>query len=261
MEPYIGPPKLATYLHPSPTGPFLELNNEPLKPPSPVTSALLQHNPSLIDLCTLESCQRYRENSSSSSSSPFKPRVSIPSLYICSPSKIRLDYEEPLKESDPKPIFPLDQTGSPISSAGDCSPNVSSCSSTPYSSPKVRKLPHPSSPDVFEAKESCSKAFDEVYHPPEQHPNATNDFNRDFLLNKTNNRNELQSTLPVKSHTSPILHRLLTCPTQSNQNDFSDHERNQSPQYQPRCSPTYKGSKRIYEKKPTKSVSQTRVTK
>ena len=252
---------MATYLHPSPNGPFLAMSNEPLKPPSPVTSALLQHNPSLIDLCTLDSYQRYREKSLSSNSSPFKPRVSIPSLYICSPSKIRLDYEEPHKESDSKPTFPLDQTGSPISSAGDCSPNVSSCSSTPYSSPKVRKLRHPSSPDVPEAKESCSKASDEVDHQPEQHPSATNDLNRDSLLNQTNNRNEPQSKLPAKSHTSPILHRLLTCPTQSNQNEFSENDRNQSPQYQPRCSPTYKGSKRIYEKKPTKSVSQTRVTK
>ena len=252
--------KLATYLHPSPTGPFLEFNNEPLKPPSPVTSALLKHNPSLIDLCTLDGCQRYQENSLSLNSSPLKPRLSIPSLYICSPSKIRLNYDEPLKESDPKPILPPDQAGSPISSAGDCSPNVSSCSSTPHSSPKVQKRAHPSSPDVLDEKEPSSNASGEIDHLSDQHPHATNDLTHDSLLNKTN-RNEPQSKPNGKSHTLPILHRLLTCPTQSHQNEFSDHARNQSPQTQARYSSTCKGSKRIYEKKPTKSVSQTRVTK
>ena len=139
MDQYIGSHKLATYLHPGPSGPFLELKSEPMKPPSPSTSALLQHNPSLIDLCTFNSlCQRLVENNSTPSTSPYKPFVSPSDLYFCIPPKTQTDCStEPIK---PEP------TGSPISSAGDCSPNVSSCSSTPYSSPKVKHTIQQNSP-------------------------------------------------------------------------------------------------------------------
>jgi hypothetical protein len=148
MDQYHGSHKLATYLHPGPSGPFLEFKNEPMKPPSPSTSALLQHNPSLIDLCTFNSlCQRLVENNSTPNSSPYKPFITPSELCFCIPS---------LTETDYNPIPKLaESTTSPISSVGDCSPNVSSCASTPYSSPKVKHLFQQNSPiDLCVTKES-----------------------------------------------------------------------------------------------------------
>jgi len=58
---------------------------------------------------------------------------------------------------------------------------------------------------------------------------------------------KVQETITKHSHTSPILHRLLTSPTKlnetsvlTNQNDFIDNDNNKSPQYRPRYSPFYK---------------------
>ena len=141
MNPYFGSRKLETYLHPGPTGPFLEFNNEPMKPPSPSTSALLHHNPSLIDLCTFNSiCQQLNENSStssSSSSSSHKPYLTSSDLYFCIPPMSQYDSSHQTNDSSAKSNLISDSTTSPISSVGDCSPNVSSYGSTPYSSPKV----------------------------------------------------------------------------------------------------------------------------
>jgi hypothetical protein len=145
---YIGSNKLATYLHPGPSGPFLELKNEPMKPPSPSTSALLQHNPSLIDLCAFNSlCQRLVETNSTPNTSPYKPFITPSDLYFCIPPD---DYDTNIK-SNPIP----ESTTSPISSVGDCSPNVSSYASTPYSSPKVKHLLQQNSPlDLCVTKDS-----------------------------------------------------------------------------------------------------------
>jgi hypothetical protein len=142
MDQFIGSHKLATYLHPGPSGPFLELKNEPVNPPSPSTSALLQHNPSLIDLCTFNSLyQRLAENSpSSNNTSPYKQFVTPSSdLYFSIPPMPQIECPQ---QSTNMP----DTTASPISSAGECSPNVSSCTSTPYSSPKVKHLLQQNSP-------------------------------------------------------------------------------------------------------------------
>ena len=147
MDEYLGSHKLATYLHPGPTGPYLELKNEPMRPPSPATIALLQHNPSLIDLCTFNSlCKRIVESNSTPNSSPYKPFITPTDLSFCIPP---LDYN---------PLAKLpESTTSPISSAGDCSPNVSSCASTPYSSPKVKHLFQQNSPiDLCVSKGSPS---------------------------------------------------------------------------------------------------------
>jgi hypothetical protein len=233
MEQYCGTPKLATYLHPGPTGPFLELKNEPMKPPSPSTSALLQHNPSLIDLCTFNSiCQRLVENSSTSNTSPYKPLVTPSDLFFCLPTMTQIDDSN---ETDTKPNIIPDTTASPISSAGECSPNVSSCTSTPYSSPKVTHTLQQNSPlDLCVTKDS--------YKLPTK-------------IEITNGHDDIK---PIKEeiHTSPILHRLLTSPSKlndnlvpsnqndnvvsSNQNDYVNNDNNKSPQYRPRYSPFYK---------------------
>lgn len=145
MDSYIGQNKLATYLHPGPTGPFLELKSEPTKPPSPITSALLRHNPSLIDLCTFNSlCERLMENSSPSSSSShhhhhhssYKPLVNPTELNFFLPPVTKLDCSEHSPVTSIKSIIPPETPASPITSVGECSPNVSSYSSTPYASPK-----------------------------------------------------------------------------------------------------------------------------
>jgi hypothetical protein len=59
------------------------------------------------------------------------------------------------------------------------------------------------------------------------------------------NKNVIQ-TITKQSHTSPILHRLLTSPAKlnetsilTNQNDYIDNDNNKSPQYRPRYSPFY----------------------
>jgi hypothetical protein len=158
MDQYIGSHKLATYLHPGPSGPFLELKNEPMKPPSPSTSALLQHNPSLIDLCTLNSlCQRFVENTPTSNTSPYKPFVTPSDLFFCLPSMTQTDTSPEINDSNTKSNLVPDSTASPISSAGDCSPNVSSCTSTPYSSPKVKHVLQQNSPlDLCVTKDASS---------------------------------------------------------------------------------------------------------
>jgi hypothetical protein len=156
MDQYIGSHKLATYLHPGPSGPFLELKNEPMKPPSPSTSALLQHNPSLIDLCTFNSlCQRLVENNPTPNTSPYKPFVTPSDLYFCIPPITQNDSSPETNGTDTKSNLIPESTTSPISSAGDCSPNVSSCPSTPYSSPKVKHLLQQNSPlDLCVIKDS-----------------------------------------------------------------------------------------------------------
>lgn len=154
MDQYIGSPNLATYLHPGPSGPFLELNNEPLKPPSPSTSALLQHNPSLIDLCKLNSiCQRIVENSSSTN----KQFSNSSDLYFCIPPVTQIDSSPQTTDSNTKSNIVSESTASPISSAGECSPNVSSNASTPYASPKVKSLIQQNSPmDLCVTKDSTA---------------------------------------------------------------------------------------------------------
>jgi len=157
MDQYIGSHKLATYLHPGPSGPFLELKNEPMKPPSPSTSALLQHNPSLIDLCTFNSlCQRLVENNPTPNTSPYKPFITPSDLYFCIPPITQNDSSSPeTNGTDTKSNLIPESTASPISSVGDCSPNVSSCPSTPYSSPKVKHFLQQNSPlDLCVTKDS-----------------------------------------------------------------------------------------------------------
>jgi hypothetical protein len=159
MDQYIGSHKLATYLHPGPSGPFLELKNEPMKPPSPSTSALLQHNPSLIDLCTFNSlCQRLVENNPTPNTSPYKALVTPSDLYFCIPPIKENNYSPPpMNDTNIKSNPIPESTTSPISSVGDCSPNVSSCVSTPYSSPKVKHLIQQNSPlDLCVTKDSSS---------------------------------------------------------------------------------------------------------
>ncbi len=169
MDQFLGSHKLATYLHPGPSGPFLEFTHEPLKPPSPLTKALLQNNPSLLDICTFNClCQRLVETSSSSSSnnntSPYKPFVNPSELLFCMPPPINapgfpshphgMFHTPSFVDLDPKirvspvrttsidiPYIPPLPNTSPISSAGDCSPNVSSSSSTPTSSPSKQHYP------------------------------------------------------------------------------------------------------------------------
>lgn len=147
MDSYVDSNKLATYLHPGPTGPFLELKNEPLKPPSPITSALLRHNPSLIDLCTFNSlCERLMENSSSPNQLPYKPLLNPSELYFCLPPVTKLDCSEHPPDTSMKLTVPPETVSSPITSAGECSPNVSSYSSTPYASPKPEQHGRSDSP-------------------------------------------------------------------------------------------------------------------
>ena len=200
MDQYIGSSNLATYLHPGPTGPFLELKSEPLKPPSPSTSALLQHNPSLIDLCTFNSlCQRLAESSSTNQTSPYKPFIT--------PSELRFTIT-PVTEPDCQSTVskPEPTTSPAVSSAGDCSPNVSSCTSTPHSSPQIKPLDLSST----------------ITH-------------KDPIV--------VDTKLSQKSHSSPILHRLLTSPpTKLPTVETIENENNKSPQYRPRFSPFYKPS-------------------
>ncbi|CAF1055971.1 unnamed protein product [Rotaria sordida] len=252
MDQYIESPKLATYLHPGPSGPFLELNNEPIKPPSPSTSALLQHNPSLIDLCTFNSlCQRLVENSSTSNTSPYKPFVNPSDLYFCIPPMTQIEYSPKTNDSNTKSNIISDSTASPISSAGDCSPNVSSYTSTPYSSPKVKNLFQQNSP-----LDLCvTKDIPTIKHRHSSE-NISNYELSDFVnkpekssIDNTNSQYDNKNIKPIitkHSHTSPILHRLLTSPTKpnenisvSNQNDYIDNVNNKSPQYRPRYSPFY----------------------
>ena len=65
-------------------------------------------------------------------------------------------------------------------------------------------------------------------------------------INGDSETKKIQSTIVKHSHTSPILHRLLTSPTKlnepsvsSNQPDLLDTMNNKSPQYRPRFSPFY----------------------
>ncbi|CAF2410229.1 unnamed protein product [Rotaria sp. Silwood2] len=254
MDQYIGSPKLATYLHPGPSGPFLELNNEPVKPPSPSTSALLQHNPSLIDLCTFNSlCQRLVENSSTSNTSPYKPFVNPSDLYFCIPPMTQIDYSPPANDSNTKSNIISDSTTSPISSAGDCSPNVSSYTSTPYSSPKVKNLLQQNSPlDLCVTKDISTTTIIHQNSSENISNYELSDFlnkaeksSTDYINSQCDNKN-VKQVITKHSHTSPILHRLLTSPTKpneissvSNQNDYVDNVNNKSPQYQPRYSPFY----------------------
>lgn len=238
MDQYIGSHKLATYLHPGPSGPFLEMKSEPLRPPSPCTSALLQHNPSLIDLCTFNClCQRIAESNASSNSSPYKPFLNPSDLLFCIqplPSPSIVDY--------PKINSIPEATTSPISSAGDCSPNVSSNSSTPHSSPKLKHLIQENSPiDLCLNKDSSTS----------NHTRIVND-NHSTTEKKISGKScemnikplTLLSTMKSSHTSSPILHRLLTSPpkitdTSNSSSDPLDNENNKSPQYRPRFSPYY----------------------
>ncbi|CAF5204627.1 unnamed protein product, partial [Rotaria magnacalcarata] len=69
-------------------------------------------------------------------------------------------------------------------------------------------------------------------------------------IEPTNIKNEDKKVIEITtkhSHTSPILHRLLTSPTKINENSQSSNQKdpvdndnnNKSPQYQPRYSPFY----------------------
>jgi len=265
MDSYIGQNKLATYLHPGPTGPFLELKSEPTKPPSPVTSALLRHNPSLIDLCTFNSlCERLMENSSSSSPSPssshssYKPLVNPTELNFLLPPVTKLDCTEHSPVTSIKSINPPETPASPITSVGECSPNVSSYSSTPYASPKQELDDQSDSPLVESNMKVCS-----IIQDNHQQLNSTsktgNCETADSSIKKesTSISNPRRDSFPFESKsksvkttsnrsslTSPILHQLLTSPTKlndllstTNQNDFDPPK---SPQYRPRFSPHYK---------------------
>lgn len=87
MDQYIGSNNLATYLHPDPTDPFLELKTEPIEPSSP-------SNPNLIDICAFNSfCQQLVETSpSSSNTSSHRPLVNSSDLYIQMPPVSQIDY-------------------------------------------------------------------------------------------------------------------------------------------------------------------------
>ncbi|UJR20979.1 hypothetical protein I4U23_024085 [Adineta vaga] len=253
MDQYIGSHKLApyTYLHPGPSGPFLELKNEPMKPPSPSTSALLQHNPSLIDLCTINLYERFSENNSTPNTSPYKSYRSPSNLYFCIPSMTQTDYSSDTNDSNTKSNVIPDTTASPISSAGDCSPNVSSCTSTPYSSPKVRHAFQQNSPlDLCAIKDLPLPIINQ------QRLSIENKFNDELPIIDSMIKTEQTSieTITKHSHTSPILHRLLTSPTKINESPAvqnttepieNDNNNNKSPQYRPRYSPFYTGEEQL----------------
>lgn len=273
MDQYIGPYKSATYLHPSPSGPFLELKSEPMKPPSPVTSALLQHNPSLIDLCTFNSlCERFMENSPSSSTSPYKPFINPTELYFCLPPIPKLDYSQQLHENPSKVNVPAVITALSISSASECSPNVSSNTSTPYSSPKVKHLLQEPSPlDRYTARndprsnstsqsDACrvsgTRSNDDRSEPliafvldlvdkVEQMSETSSDRTRDWLSKDAKER-KLKAIPSKPCHTSPILHRLLATPSKLSEILLSDHlndsianDQHPSPNCRPRSPPLH----------------------
>lgn len=247
MEPYIGSNKLATYLHPGPNGPFLEFQSEPLKPPSPKTSALRHHNPSLIDLSAFNClCERLTHNNSSPNSSPYKPFITPSDLLFCIPPLL-----PPLNcPTNPKLTNIPETTASPISSVDDCSPNVSSYDSTPYSSPKVKHVVQQNSPmDLCLNKDSTVTTNN---HPNRIiHENGSTTSRKKTSHSSTNGESNIKPTplmIPIPTHTSPILHRLLTSPPKNtdtssvrstNTTDLLDNENNKSPQYRPRFSPFY----------------------
>ncbi|CAF1340535.1 unnamed protein product [Adineta steineri] len=251
MDEYMGSHKLATYLHPGPSGPFLELKNEPMQPPSPGTTALRQHNPSLLDLCTLNCfCQRFVENTSSSNAShtsPCKQLLSQSDVYFCIPSMTETDCSSEVNDSNnTKSNVISDSTASPISSAGDCSPNVSSCASSPNSSPKVKPVRQQNSPlDLCVTKDSTLTIINK------QECNTDSKSNSEITDVVIKVEKKPPTDLVTKhSHISPILHRLLTSPTKlnesislvQNQNDSinnNNEDNNKSPQYRPRYSPYY----------------------
>lgn len=210
MDSYIGQNKLATYLHPGPTGPFLELKSEPTKPPSPITSALLRHNPSLIDLCTFNSlCERLMENSSSSSPSPssshssYKPLVNPTELNFLLPPVTKLDCTEHSPVTSIKSINPPETPASPITSVGECSPNVSSYSSTPYASPKQELDDQSDSPLVESNMKVCS-----IIQDNHQQLNSTSKTGncetagkiRHFVFHNNNNKNSFLKILRLKKN-------------------------------------------------------------
>ena len=256
MDQYIGPYKPATYLHPGPSGPFLEIKSEPLKPPSPITTALLHHNPSLIDLCTFNSlCQRFMENSPSSSTSPYKPFINPTELYFCLPPIPKLEYSQQLHENPSKLSVPAEGTALTISSASDCSPNVSSSPSTPYSSPKVKHLLQQQLPldrsnstsqsdacrisgirsNLYLSTQSYSLLLDLV-NKVEQMSETSSDLTRTWLVKDT--KGKKVKAIPSKPlHTSPILHRLLMAPSKLKESTANDQTG--SPQYQAHYSPCH----------------------
>ena len=274
MDRHLGSHKLATYLHPGPSGPFLEFNNAPMKPPSPTTTALLQHNPSLIDLCTFNSFyHQLAENSSASNITPCKSFVNSSDFYFYIPPMTQIDCSDHgTNESNSKSSNMIsDSAASPISSAGECSPNVSSYASTPYSSPKLSNARQHNSPlDLCVTKGTTSTITVRDHYDNENTPKCelsgrnvklsctSISFEFNFIKNvvsqvkkssmdATNDQySEKKSNKPTnkQSHASPILHRLLTSPRKSTemtsssiQSDSTDNEKDKtSPQYRPRYS-------------------------
>lgn len=212
---------LATYLHPGPGGPFLEIDNEPLKPPSPVTSALLQNNPSLLDLCTFNSvCERYMENNSSPDAGPFKPLVSPSDLYFCLEPTFKSEETSSYSDKARKIDGQSEIVNSPISSVGDCSPNVSSYSSTPCSSPSVNHL--------VQTESTLTKA--------NQNEIKTN------ISEDSTKKKRKRSTEKIVAEKSPILRSILLSEQNSDKrslNHSSNDERDRSPEYVARYSPDY----------------------
>lgn len=247
MEPYIGSHKLATYLHPGPSGPFLEFKSEPLKPPSPTTSALLHHNPSLIDLSTFNSlCERLTANNPTLNSSPFKPFITPSDLLYCISPALN-------HHIHPKLANIPETTTSPISSVADCSPNVSSYDSTPYSSPKAKHAVRDNSPIDLCLNKDLSITTNNHTRIIKETQSTTNRRKSTHSSKKSSINGEVDVKpvplmLPRPSHTSPILHRLLTSPPKitdtssvrsNHPTDPLDNENNKSPQYRPRFSPFY----------------------
>jgi hypothetical protein len=148
MDQFVGSNKLATFLHPNPTDPFLELKTEPENLPSPSTSPLLQHNPSLIGFCTFNSLyQRLVEPSSPSNTLSHKPFLTSSDLYFHMPPVSQISCSDhsngmliPSSNSveNNKPTVSMSLSSnfatSPISLASE------SCPSTPVSNPQVNHI-------------------------------------------------------------------------------------------------------------------------
>ncbi|CAF1023231.1 unnamed protein product [Adineta ricciae] len=262
MDQYMGSQKLAryTYLHPGPSGPFLELKNEPMKPPSPGTSALLQHNPSLIDQRAFRLHELF-ENSSTSNNLIYKPFLTSQNLYFCIPSMTQTDYSPETSGSSTKSTTLQESTPSPISSAGDCTPNVSSCATTPCSSPRVKNVFQDNlSLDANCIKDSPSAFTNGKRESTENHFNGesfntvvkTEPISTDTLITAIDNK-PMPMILTNHTYTSPILHRLLTSPAKTNETSvvqsisepMNHTENSKSPQYQPRYSPHYADERQV----------------
>jgi hypothetical protein len=120
MDQYLGSNKLATYLHPNSTDPFLDLKSESIKSPSS----------DLIDICAFNSFdQRLIEPSLSSNTSSNKSFISSSDLDSRMAPISQIDYSNHSNE--------MNFISSSNCEENDCKTNISTTSS---SSPKVKHI-------------------------------------------------------------------------------------------------------------------------